>query len=105
MSNVPEPSAPAEPWPEVCLCAAVLLHDGRIVRGHRHDDCISTVIKWRNTGQETGRVEDVMQGFLTSRGRWVDRHEAARLQQAAGIKSVNPRSRDWPTYLFSEDLY
>lgn len=25
---------------EICLCAAILLDDGRIIRGHRHDDCL-----------------------------------------------------------------
>src|SRR3990167_8567278 len=37
---------------EVCICAAIRLEDGRIIRGHRHDDCIQTALKWRAAGQD-----------------------------------------------------
>lgn len=86
--------------PEICICAAVLLDDGRVVRGHRHSDCMHTAANM----YYKGRITQEMQGFVTSRNRWVSREEGARLQNAAGIVSVlsgNPIQRT----LFSEDLY
>lgn len=84
---------------EVCLCAAIQLADGRVIRGHRHSDCIHAIVGLRP------RVEplDNIQGFLTSRGRFVRRGEALVLQLAAGIKSANGEYRG--AELFSEDLY
>ena len=85
--------------PEVCLCAAIRLDDGYIVRGHRHDDCIHTITKLRKAGREVGSVTQAEQGFLTSRGRFVDRAEGAQLQRAAGKLGADV------TPLLSEDLY
>lgn len=81
---------------EICICAAIQLADGRIIRGHRHDDCIQTAIKWQ------AEPRAAQQGFVTSRNRFVDRHEGMRLQNAAGIESVNGYRGE---VLFSEDLY
>ena len=81
---------------EICICAAIQLADGRIIRGHRHDDCIHTAIKWKAPYFES------VQGFQTSRNRFVDRYEGMRLQKAAGIESVCGARGDM---LFSEDLY
>lgn len=86
---------------EVCLCAAHRLDDGRIVRGHRHDDCIQTILKWRGAGQDVGKVRMEQQGFLTSRGRFVDRKEGYALQVAAGLL----KGRQGVHVLMSEDLY
>ena len=85
---------------EVCICAAVRLQDGRIIRGHRHDDCILTAIKLKVVDY----VTQDSQGFVTSRNRFVGRAEGATLQNAAGLTS---KHYDGPinSMLFSEDLY
>lgn len=83
---------------EFCVCAAIRLADGRIIRGHRHDDCIQTALKW---GVQPTRHSDV-QGFVTSRNRFVDRKEGMAIQQAAGIESIVGYRGE---ILFSEDLY
>ena len=44
-------------------------------------------------------VGDYIQGFLTSKNRFVDREEGARIQIANGHKI------DFENRLFSEDLY
>lgn len=91
----------AEPEPpEVCICAGLLLDDGRVIRGHRHDGCMQTLagMHW------TGRVTQEMQGFVTSRNRWVDRSEGARLQNAAHLVSALTKC-PIKGVLFSEDLY
>lgn len=86
--------------PEICICAAIRLTDGRIIRGHRHDDCIKTAIAH---GVVTYVTQD-SQGFMTSRNRFVGRAEGAELQNAAGIKSAH-HGGEITGVLFSEDLY
>jgi len=91
--------------PEVCLVAAIQLQDGRVVRGHRHNDCIRTIVAWQKAGQDVGRTDRSVQGFLTSRGRFVNREEGADLMKA--VRHVVPRTGRvfiQPT-LYSEDLY
>lgn len=84
---------------EICICAAVKATDGTIVRGHRHGDCIHTII---HMGKEA--KGSACQGFMTSRNRFVDREEGARLQNEAGIQSVWTKG-PIKKILFSEDLY
>lgn len=87
---------------EICICAAIRLMDGRIVRGHRHGDCLRILNDWRDMGQ----VIDVdEQGFMTSRNRFVGRVEGRELQEAAGIPSHDPSGYRGGNLLFSEDLY
>jgi hypothetical protein len=88
--------AAADALREFCICAAIQLADGRIIRGHRHDDCIQTAIKWK--AQAFGH----QQGFMTSHNRFVGREEAMQLQLASGIESANGYRGG---ILFSEDLY
>lgn len=91
---------------EVCICAALLLDDGRVIRGHRHDDCIGTYAKWRNAGQDIPPMtRQEQQGFVTSRGRFVDRTEGARLMRAACHYSQHTGLPFQHDLLFSEDLY
>lgn len=90
--------------PEVCICAAIRMPDGYIVRGHRHAFCIHVACEMPRYAEnwECPYKED--QGFITSRNRYVTREEGLRLQKAAGIPSADPtgyRARE----LFSEDLY
>lgn len=96
-----QPSGAQEPAEE-CVCAAMCLEDGRIIRGHRHDDCIQTALKWRKAGQSIGSVQAAVQGFITTRNRFVGREEAYQLQAAAG--KILPSRRGAHT-LTSEDLY
>jgi hypothetical protein len=86
---------------EFCICAAIICKDGYIVRGHRHGDCIRTM---QNMKKEIRQPSSEAQGFITSRNRFVNRKEAAYLQNSAKIKSVwtNNIIKD---ILFSEDLY
>jgi len=96
--------------PEICICAAIRLPDGRVIRGHRHGDCIHTAAqlidhRWR-IGLEPSPWSARMcrdQGFMSSRNRYVDREEGLRLQLAAGIPSADPGG--YRGELFSEDLY
>lgn len=98
------------PEPEVVICAAIRLADGRIFRGHRHGCCIQTareVLAW-NGGVNPGEhhlhaLHRMDQGFMTSRNRYVDRKEGVRLQLAAGIESV--ADGGYRGQLYSEDLY
>ena len=96
-----------EAQPEICICAAVRLADGRIFRGHRHHDCLRTaeaVVEWQEAGSwEHKHLSGHTQGFVTSKNRYVDRQEGLALQRAAGIESY---ARDgYRCELFSEDLY
>ena len=84
--------------PEVCICAAIRLADGGIVRGHRHNHCIDTAIAMGLA------PHNFTQGFITSRNRYVDRYEARRLQDSAGIMSVALGGYRGGQ-LYSEDLY
>ena len=84
---------------EICICAAVRLHDGYIVRGHRHHDCLRTIAELQRCGWVIERVGQDAQGFLTTNNRFVDRVEGARLMREAGKLPDNREQ------LFSEDLY
>lgn len=60
--------------------------------GYRHPD-----ILWRFFSEVSRKLSS--QGFYTSRGRFVDRKEAAKIAYDCGQTS---ELKDW---LFSEDLY
>lgn len=89
---------------EVCICAAIQLEDGYIVRGHRHNDCLNTIYDLKMAGRRIGQVSGTRQGFITSRGRFVEREEALTLQLMAGIPSAAPGGYRGKI-LFSQDLY
>jgi hypothetical protein len=89
--------------PEICICAALQLATGEIIRGHRHDSCFQTIL--RRPGDQSFTVTDAVQGFMTSRNRFVNRKEGMQLQQAAGIKSAQTGQELRGVILFSEDLY
>ena len=96
--------------PEIVICSAIRLPNGKIFRGHRHGDCIRTAVEfveW-NGGVDPGEHHwDASmcrdQGFITSRNRYVDRDEGLKLQLAAGIESV--AEGGYRHQLYSEDLY
>lgn len=86
---------------EVCICAAVMTECGKIIRGHRHRDCLEGISRrgyFPSTAFEA-------QGFITSRNRFVDRIEGYKLQILAGVKSANPEGYNSVGWLYSEDLY
>ncbi len=89
---------------EICICAAIKLSTGEVYRGHRHGDCVLGLN--RNYGFRLKQVvwKDSIQGFVTSKNRFVSREEGRRLQDAAGIKSADADGYRGDT-LFSEDLY
>ena len=101
--NNPAGSAPQQE-PEICICAAVQLPDGYIVRGHRHTDCFRTIGGIpRYSHLHDG--EYLSQGFVTSSNRFVGRKEAASLQIAAGIESKDLEHPYLHGECYSEDLY
>lgn len=62
----------------------------------------SVAIAMSNAGLPRASHDLSTQGFLTSRGRWVDREEGAKIARAAGQIKV----KTGPEYmLFSEDLW
>jgi hypothetical protein len=85
---------------EICICAAVKSKDGQVIRGHRHGDCIQTMIRMK---LEVSPLAE-SQGFVTSKNIYVTREEGRILQEKAGIKSVDKDGYRGKT-LFSEDLY
>jgi len=89
-----------DPTKEICICAAVVDNTGKVIRGHRHDDCFKRIISMKNKPESAQWA----QGFITSYDRYVTREEGRILQDEAGIKSVDPGGYMGDT-LFSEDLY
>lgn len=78
------------------IVSAAIRCDGVIVsveRPGRHGNCINFL--WRRG------VDQSDQGFLTNRGRFVGREEAAEIVQASGQGS----KRDDINGLFSEDMW
>lgn len=80
------------------------IESGIVVKGHRHADIIHTVYNLlgkrtcTNGADCTGEHE---QGFVTNKGRFVDRKEAMLIARAAG-QLINVYATDT---LYSEDLY
>ena len=68
---------------EFVICSAVKLDDGRIFYGHRHHTAIGAALD----AQATTHVRVDQCGFVTSRGRFVDRVEGLKIQKEAGIES------------------
>lgn len=67
---------------ETLICSAVLMPDGYVVRGHRHNDCFRTIDGMpRYFGV---RITAKMQGFMTSENRFVNRADALVIFQANG---------------------
>ena len=85
---------------ETCICSAVIAENGKIIRGHGHSDCLSAIL---DRGLKPMKGEDA-QGFITSFNRFVTREEGRKLQDLAGIKSVDCNGYRG-NKLYSEDLY
>lgn len=93
--------------PEYVLCAAIWVDDkqhhlhqphnietGYVVAGWRHHNCIQ-LISMICSGAARGAI----QGFLTSKGRFIDRSTAGRMAKEVG--QIDYKC----SLLFSEDLY
>lgn len=80
--------------PEIVICAAVRASNGKIVRGHRHNDAIRALQAMDGYHGEQPLGDD--QGFVTSTNRFVNRREAYRLHFP---------DRTEPDELRSDDLY
>lgn len=102
--------------PEYIICAAIWYKEiplkkqidgvlpkncdrGLVVTGHRHGQCMWTMSSLTGLRSVTTEVGEYVQGFLTSRNRFVDREEGAILAFDAG---QIPEEKET---LFSEDLY
>lgn len=89
---------------EICICAAILMSDGYIIRGHRHSDCIKKMLDIPRYKDESWNSK--YQGFVTSKNRFVNRIDGAKLQKEAGIKSKMPEGQEYlHGELYSEDFY
>lgn len=89
------------PSNEICICAAVKTECGKIIRGHRHFDCIRSI---NERDLKIAYPSNEAQGFITSLNRFVSRTEGRKLQDQAGLLSVAKDGFRSGT-LFSEDLY
>ena len=123
--------------PERILCAAVYIDTGKadpprrsytypptglVFSAWRHGDCYTTMNAWLDAlpEEERERLEKIQpgqtsganQGFLTSKGRYVDRYAAWTIAYEAG--QLLPNVAKWwednkgaqvTQALFSEDLY
>ena len=90
---------------EFCICAAIRMPDGEVVYGHRHNHCYDVV---RARTPEVPR-EDIIkaeQGFVTTKGRFVDREQGMKIQKRSGKPSHYSKDGGYHgDALFSEDLY
>jgi hypothetical protein len=80
--------------PETIICAAVRASNGKIIRGHRHNDAIRAL--QATDGYHGEQPQDEDQGFVTSTNRFVNRREAYWLHFP---------DRAEPDELRSDDLY
>lgn len=95
------PTNEREPKParaELPACAAIRSAHGFIFAGKRHGECFASYLA---SGYDKRYAA---QGFMTNKGRFVDRIEAFQLMQDAGVKSADPGGYRG-TQLYSEDLY
>lgn len=102
--------------PERVLCAAIWVDDGRtyphqpvptgvVLGGWRHHVILGQIVSWYDSLEaaiERDRSRE-HQGFLTTKGRFIDREEAMAVALAQGQVQRGETHRD--DELFSEDLY
>ncbi len=85
--------------PEFIICSAIMMKDGYVIRGHRHNDAIRTASDIPRYSKEF--IDE--QGFITSTGRFVGREEAHII--AGMAKQISNEKFNKETMLYSEDLY
>jgi hypothetical protein len=72
---------------------------GLVFCGYRHSHCMYTMVSVTGLRSVETEVGEYIQGFLTSKNRFVDREEGAKIHISNGHKI------DFENRLFSEDLY
>ena len=72
---------------------------GLVFCGFRHCHCMYTMVSVTGLRSVETEVGEIIQGFLTSKNRFVDRQEGAEIHTGNGHKI------DFENRLFSEDLY
>ena len=101
---------------ERIICAAIWYDDGKehvhmpvptgfVLCGHRHHNCIAIAkTMWEMAGKDLSNFrelfEEKVQGFLTSKGRFVDRWQATAIAYNAGqinTKKAYTMSPGWTT--------
>ena len=87
---------------EKILCAAIQIRKNKddepiVIGGYRHGDCFNTVFKLGYTAY----IDQEEQGFITSKGRFVNRKEAKTIAQQANQLIRNSEFKS----LISEDIY
>lgn len=98
--------------PEYIICAAIHFQDGNkyehqpinietgfVVCGRRHHNCYLSLAIIKNEDVSRLSFGKNIQGFLTSKDRFVDRKEAGAIAFAQG------QTKKLEDCLFSEDLY
>lgn len=96
---------------EIVICSAIK-RGKYLFRGHRHGHAMQAMydeLSWNYTRKQIFKMKEV-QGFITSKNRFVTREVGRKLQDAAGIRSAAKPDKHFPTgyrykTLFSEDLY
>lgn len=86
------------------ICSAIRMHDGYIIRGHRHNDCIRTAREIPRYKNEI--ITQKQQGFMSSENEFVDRKLARRIEETNRVQEgrvFTPFHHD--ELLFSEDIY
>jgi outer membrane protein assembly factor BamB len=86
------------------ICAAIRLENGKIYYGHRHSHCIDAAngeLSWEMSRKQIMEVKKE-QGFVTTEGEFVNRHEAWKIAQAA---NQIIRNTGGGGTLYSEDIY
>lgn len=96
---------------EYILCAAIHYDDGKeyvhqpfnidkgiVACGWRHHNCFTILFELEKSDDKFTKA-NVIQGFLTSRGRFVTRKEGAKIAFSAGQIKTKQNT------MFSEDLY
>ena len=82
------------------ITEAAVLYEDEAYTGYRHRQALDALVKAK--GKKDIVWSEVVQGFMTSKGTFVDRFEAACIALASGQVEKLSRPR-WG--LFSEDLY
>ena len=88
--------------PEFILCASIMF-EGKIVSARRHKDCYNLLEGLLKVDAVT--VGREAQGFLTSKGRFVDRKEGFKIAKANDQIWHNMHDDRDEGKLTSEDLY
>lgn len=99
---------------ERILCAAIWFNDGKrydnqplnidegyVICGRRHHNCIYT--NYCITGNRNADYAEIVQGFITTDDKFVDRADALLIARSAGqiLDEAEVRGK----HLYSEDLY